>query len=185
MRANRPYHAFSLALHWLVAMLVFGQITLGWWMLSIPKSPPGQRADWFNLHKSIGLTVAALMIVRLAWRRLHRPAPLPQQMPAWQRRAALANHALLYTLLILQPIWGYLGSSFTRYPVRYFGVTLPKWGWDSPALKDLFSALHLGTAWLLALLLALHVGAALKHKLIDRDGVFERMWPFGSSRQPT
>jgi len=175
MGPNRPHHPVSRALHWLVAVLVFGQIALGWWMLSIPKSPPGLRADWFNLHKSIGLTVAALMIARLAWRLRHRPAPL-QGMPAWQRQAAGANHALLYVLLILQPAWGYLGSSFTRYPIRYFGVTLPKWGWDSPALKDLFSAAHLGTAWLLAALIALHVAAALKHKLIDRDGVFERMW---------
>jgi cytochrome b561 len=177
MHPYRPYHSVSLALHWLVAVLVFGQIALGCWMLGIPKSPPGLRADWFNLHKSIGLTVAVLMIVRLAWRWHHRPAPLPQGMPAWQRKAAAANQALLYALLILQPVWGYLGSSFTRYPIKYFGVTLPKWGWDSPALKDLFSALHLGTAWLLAAVLALHVAAALKHRLIDRDGVFERMWP--------
>jgi len=56
-------------------------------------------------------------------------------------------------------------------------VTLPHWGWDSPALKDLFSALHLGTAWLLMAVLAVHIGAALKHLIVDRDGVFQRMWP--------
>lgn len=177
MDPNQAHHPVSRALHWLVAALVLGQIALGWWMLSIPKSPPGLRADWFNLHKSIGLTVAALMIARLAWRWQHRPAPLPQGMPRWQRQAAGANHALLYVLLILQPVVGYLGSSFTHYPIKYFGVTLPNWGWDSPALKDLFSTLHLSIAWLLAALIVLHVAAALKHKLIDRDGVFERMWP--------
>lgn len=184
MDPNRRYHPVSRALHWLVAALVFGQIALGFWMLSIPKSPPGLRADWFNVHKSIGLTVAVLIIARLAWRRRHPPAPLPEAMPAWQRRAAGANHALLYALLILQPTWGYLGSTFTRYPVKYFGLTLPHWGWDSPALKDLFSALHLGTAWLLGAAIALHVAAALKHKLVDRDGVFERMWPATGSAQP-
>jgi cytochrome b561 len=184
MDPSRRYHPVSRALHWLVAALVFGQIALGCWMQSIPKSPPGHRAGWFNLHKSIGLTVAALMIARLAWRRRRPPAPLPAGMPAWQRNAAGVNHALLYALLILQPTFGYLGSTFTRYPIKYFGVALPHWGWDSPALKDLFSALHLGTAWLLAALIALHVAAALKHKLVDRDGVFERMWPASASAPP-
>jgi YVTN family beta-propeller protein len=91
-------------------------------------------------------------------------------MPRWQRNAAHTSHFLLYACLILQPLWGYLGSTFTKYPIKYFGVTLPHWGWDSPALKDLFSALHLGTAWLLMAVLAVHIGAALKHLLVDRDG---------------
>jgi cytochrome b561 len=98
-------------------------------------------------------------------------------MPRWQRNAAHGSHFLLYACLILQPLWGYLGSTFTKYPIRYFGLALPHWGWDSPALKDLFGALHLGTAWLLMAVIAIHVGAALKHLLVDRDGIFQRMWP--------
>jgi cytochrome b561 len=81
----------------------------------------------------------------------------------------------------MQPIIGYLGSSFTPYPIKYFGHSLPQWGWDAPQLKVLFSSLHLGMAWLITLLVALHVGAALKH-LVDRDGVFRRMWPARSLR---
>lgn len=75
------------------------------------------------------------------------------------------------------PLSGYLGSSFTKYPVKYFGLTLPKWGWDAPALKELLSAIHYATVWLFMVLIALHAAAALKHLLLDRDGVFERMWP--------
>ena len=77
-------------------------------------------------------------------------------MASWQRKAAYANHALLYACLILQPIWGYLGSTFTKYPIKYFGVTLPRWGWESDALKELFSALHFATACLLVAVVAVH-----------------------------
>lgn len=178
MDSGARYHPLSIGLHWIVAALVFAQIALGWWMQEIPKNPPGLRADWFNLHKSIGLTVGLLMLLRLAWRFVHPAPQLPQSMPRWQRAAAAASHILLYACLFLQPLWGYLGSSFTRYPVKYFGITLPRWGWDSPVLKDLLSELHLGTAWLLMTVLALHVAAALKHLLVDRDGVFFRMWPW-------
>ena len=182
MASGARYHSVSIALHWIIALLVFGQIALGWWMQEIPKSPPGLRAGWFNLHKSVGLTIGMLMLLRLGW-RLRRPAPpLPETMPRWQVQAARASHFLLYACLIVQPLWGYLGSSFTPYPIKYFGVTLPNWGWDSPALKDLFSALHFGTACLLMALIVLHVAAALKHLLVDRDDVFRRMWPWGAAR---
>ena len=176
MEAPR-YHPVSIALHWIIVLFVLAQLVLGWCMIEIPKNPPGARAWWFNVHKSIGLTIGLLMLARLGWRLRHRAPPLPASMPRWQQNAAQASHFLLYACLILQPLWGYLGSTFTKYPIKYFGLTLPHWGWDSPALKDLFSALHLGTAWLLMAVIAVHVAAALKHLLVDRDGVFQRMWP--------
>lgn len=178
--ASERYGPVAMLLHWGIAALAAAQMTLGWWMLGLPKSPPGLRAGWFNLHKSIGLTILALMLARLAWRLAHRPPPFPPSLPRWRAIAARANHWALYALLIAQPLVGYLGSSFTRYPVRFFGLVLPRWGWDSPALKDLLSALHLGLAWLLAVLVAIHVAAALKH-LADRDGIFERI---GSTKSP-
>ena len=171
------YHSVSITLHWIIALLALAQLALGWWMIGIPKDPPGPRASWFNLHKSIGLTIGALMLLRLGWRIRHPAPPLPASIPSWQKKAAHTSHVLLYACLILQPLWGYLGSSFTRYPIKYFGLTVPHWGWDAPQLKDLFSALHLATAWLLTAVLAVHVAAALKHLLVERDGVFQRMWP--------
>jgi cytochrome b561 len=171
------YHPVSIALHWIIVLLVLAQLALGWWMIDIPKNPPGPRAWWFNAHKSIGMTIGLLMLARLGWRLRRGAPPLPAAMPRWQQNAAHVSHFLLYACVILQPLWGYLGSTFTKYPIKYFGLTLPHWGWDSPALKDLFSALHLGTACLLMAVIAVHVGAALKHLLVDRDGVFQRMWP--------
>jgi len=171
------YGRVAIALHWIIALLVLCQIGLGWWIVDLPKSPPGLRAGWFNLHKSIGLTIGLLMLFRLGWRIGHSPPPLPESTPRWQVRAARISHFLFYAALIVQPVVGYLGSSFTRYPIKYFGVTLPHWGWDAPALKDLCSAVHLGLACLITALVAIHIAAALKHLLVNRDGVFQRMLP--------
>ena len=171
------YDKVAITLHWVVAALVLCQISLGWWMLDLPKSPPGLRAGWFNVHKSIGLTIGLLVLFRLAWRIGHPPPPLPESMPRWQARAARASHFLLYAALIAQPLVGYLGSSFTPYPVKYFGLVLPYWGWDAPALKELCSTVHFGLACLISVLVAIHIAAALKHLLVNRDGVFQRMLP--------
>lgn len=96
---------------------------------------------------------------------------------ARQRTAAKVSHYGLYVCMIAMPLSGYLGSSFTKYPIRYFGHALPRWGWDSPQLKDLMSGIHFVTACIFAALIALHVAAAIKHRYLDRDGVFERMFP--------
>jgi len=79
--------------------------------------------------------------------------------------------------LLMMPMVGFLGSTFSGYPIKYFGITLPPWGYKSDPLKDFFSAVHLGFAWVFMTLIALHTGAALKHLLINRDAVFWRMWP--------
>jgi cytochrome b561 len=171
------YGGVAIGLHWLVAALVLGQLALGWWMLDLPKSPPGLRAGWFNFHKSIGLTIGLLMLARLWWRARHRAPALPASVPRWQVLAARVNHAGLYACLLLMPLSGYLGSVFSGYPVKYFGLVLPQWGWASPGLKQFCSAVHYATVAVLMLLIALHVVAAFKHLLVNRDGVFARMWP--------
>lgn len=171
------YTRTAVVLHWLVAALVFGQLALGWWMIGLPERPPGLQAGWFNLHKSIGLTIALLMLARLWWRARHPAPPLPESIPRWQALAARVNHRLLYACLLLLPLSGYLGSSFSGYPIKYFGIPLPSWGWASPALKEFFSEVHFVTVCVLFALIMLHVAAALKHLLVNRDGVFARMWP--------
>jgi cytochrome b561 len=169
------YGAVAMLLHWGVALLVFAQIWLGWWMLDLPDKA---QAYWFNLHKSIGLTIALLVLARFAWRLRHPPPALPASIPRWRVRAARINHSMLYAALLAQPLAGYLGSSFSGYPIRYFGLLVPGWGWNAPALKELFSAVHLGLSYLISVLVLLHIAAALKHLLIDRDGVFQRMLPW-------
>jgi cytochrome b561 len=171
------YTNVAVTLHWLIAALVVTQLILGWWMIDIPKQPVGVRAFWFNLHKSIGMTIALLVVVRIIWRFRHPAPPLPPTVPAWQRRAAATSHVLLYACLLGMPLVGFLGSTFSGYPIKYFGLTLPQWGFKSASLKDFFSAVHLSLAWVFMTLITLHAGAALKHLLHNRDGVFWRMWP--------
>src|SRR5512135_1387415 len=103
MPSPQRYTRFAVALHWIVAIVVFAQFALGWLMQEIAKEPPGPRASAFNVHKSVGLVIFALMLVRIAWRLSHPPPALPP-MPRWQARAALANHLLLYALLVVMPL---------------------------------------------------------------------------------
>ena len=127
MQPSERYTWTAIALHWLIAVAVIVQFKWGWWMQDIPKLPPGPRVDAYNLHKSVGLTILALMMMRLLWRWRH-PAPALPPMPDWQRRLAHANHWVLYAALFVMPVAGYLGSVFSGYPVKYFGMTLPAWG---------------------------------------------------------
>jgi len=166
----------AVLLHWLVAALVVVQVAWGWAMQEIPKHPLGPRAEAFNLHKSIGLTILALMLVRLGWRLRHPPPPLPA-MPRWQSMLARGNHALLYAALLAMGIAGYLGSVFSGYPVKVFGLVVPAWGWKDEAIKAAMSAIHLVTSWVLVAAIALHVAGAFKHALTGGDGVLERMLP--------
>jgi cytochrome b561 len=179
-RASR-YTTTAIVLHWLIAAGAVTMIGLGWWMISIPKDPPGARLTAFNLHKSIGITIFMLMVARLTWRLAHRPPPLPP-MPRWQARAARANHALLYACLLLMPIAGFTASSFSGRPIVYFGHPLPMFFARNDAIAQAFYAVHLTVSWILVAAIAVHVAAAIKHQFIDRDSLIRRMglWPRGS-----
>ena len=168
------YTRTAIALHWLIALAVIVQFCWGWWMQGVPKQPAGMRADAFNLHKSVGMTILMLMSVRLLWRWGHPPPAFPA-MPKWQAALAHVVHATLYAVLLLHPLSGYLGSVFSGYPVKLFGMTLPAWGHNDPALKNFFSASHFVTSWVLLAAVTLHVAGALKHALVDRDGLLARM----------
>jgi len=175
--APTRYDGVAIALHWLMALAIIAELVLGWWMLDIPKLPAGVRAGWFNLHKSIGLTLGLLLILRLFWRLRHGAPPLAASVPQWQVRAAHTNHMLMYLCLVALVVAGYLGSTFSGYPIRWFGVVVPGWGWKDDAIKDLMSAVHYWASWMLMTLLVLHVVATLKHALFDHDGTLARMLP--------
>jgi len=177
--SDSRYTPTAAALHWLIAALVLGMIVFGWSMQVIPKIPVGPRVNAYNLHKSIGLTVLGLMVLRLAWRATH-PAPALPPMPQWQSRTARVVHALLYFCLFVQPLTGYLGSAFSGYPVKIYGLVLPAWAPRNDWLKDAMSIVHLGNSVILVSVIALHVAGALKHAFVDRDGLVRRMWPWGA-----
>jgi cytochrome b561 len=175
MRSSDRYTRTAIVLHWLIAAIVVFVFAWGWWMQQIPKQPPGFRADAFNLHKSLGLTVMLLMFVRLGWRMTHRPPPLPP-MPSWNARLAHANHAVMYVALFVLTIGGYLGSAWSGYPVKFFGIVLPAWSGNQPLLKDLASDVHLIASWVLGVAFVLHVAGTVKHAVVDRNGMLARMW---------
>jgi cytochrome b561 len=133
----------------------------------------GPRVDAFNLHKSCGLVILALMLFRLGWRIGHPAPPLPA-MPRWQATLAGATHVTRDVARIAMPVSGYLGSVFSGYPVKFFGVTLPSWGPKSVPLKDLMSTIHLTVSWLLAVATLLHIAGAAKHGFAA-DGLLARM----------
>lgn len=169
------YAGAMIALHWLIAVGIIGLLALGLYMVGLPKGLP-LKATLLNLHKSVGLTVFLLVLLRIMARvAFHRP-PLPPMRP-WQRAAARTTQGLLYVAMVGMPVCGYLGSSFNRYGTRFWGMALPKWGWDDAGLRELFFGLHEALGYLLIFLIVLHVAGALKHQLIDRDNLLARMLP--------
>jgi cytochrome b561 len=163
-------------MHWAIAAAVVGLIVLGWWMQTIPKQPVGPRADAYNLHKSIGLAALLLMAVRLAWRASHRPPELPP-LPRWQAHAAVGVHLLLYAVMFIAALSGYIGSATSGYPVKFFGWVLPSWVGAHDAVKDACSVVHLVSNWVLVAAIGAHVAATIYHQWGLRDGLLWRMWP--------
>ena len=169
------YTRSAIVFHWIVAILALIMIGLGLFMTGVPKGSP-DRAFYFNLHKSIGLTTALIVIARLWWRAGHPPPALPATMPGWEVQAAKINHALLYLCLIVMPLSGFAATQFTKYGVVYFGLfKIPPMGPQNKVMYDLLQGVHGVTAVLLITLIVIHVLAAFKHLLIDRDKVFQRM----------
>jgi cytochrome b561 len=174
---DQRYTRTAMTLHWLIAILLVSQFAFGWYLSEIPRGVPA-RGYFVNLHKSFGMLIAVLIVLRLAWRLSHKPPPLPNTLPRWQQRAAAASHYLLYALMVLMPLSGYLGSNFSKHGVNFFNVIkFAPWGPDHKLLYTLFNQTHLISSWLLLALVVLHVAAALKHWLVDHDAIFFRMLP--------
>jgi cytochrome b561 len=175
------YGRAAIALHWLIAVLIFAQIAFGWFLEQIPRGAP-MRGFYVNLHKSTGLTIALLIVFRLVWRLTHMPPQLPSFVPAWERVASRVNHLALYACMLVMPSSGYVASNFSKYGVKLFNVILlPPWGIDDKRIYAVFNGLHVATSYLLVGLIALHVCAAVRHAF-RRDGVLARMLPSRSSR---
>jgi cytochrome b561 len=169
-RYGRP----AIFLHWALALLIVFMTSLGWYMMTVEDEPGGER--WFDLHKSVGLIVGALVLARVLWRLFHKPAPLPAGTPRWQVALSHATHWGLYLLMIAIPTTGLLGASYSRAGLAFFGTALPRWVTPARATAHQLFELHETLVWVLVALVALHVAAALKHLLVDRDEVFGRMW---------
>jgi len=171
--AARRYGGVAIGFHWLLALMIFVSFGVGWYMSDLPMSPT--RLKLFNWHKWAGVTILALSVLRLAWRLTHRP-PADPSGPRWQQSAAHVTHWALYALFFLVPLAGWAYSSAAGFPVVWFGVLpLPDFVSPDKALADLMKERHAILAWTLGGLVLLHIGAALKHQFVDRDGLLDRM----------
>lgn len=159
-------------LHWLIAPLLAVMAALGWYMMSIEKLP--ESGWYFDLHKSLGIGMFALIVLRLLWRITHPPQPLPARVPAWQVRVASVTQRLLYVLMVAVPCAGISGAVLSEDGLALFGVPLPRLAANHD-VSELFFTVHGVLIWGLIGLVVVHVAGALKHLLIDRDGVFRRM----------
>ena len=180
--ASARSHTVAMLLHWLMALVIIGMIAVGFFMEDI--TPIGLRVQIYQLHKSLGLTILLLALVRLAWRLSHRAPALPVQMPAWEKLAARLSHVALYAFMIVMPLtgWLYISTSSSTYPTLYFGLfEVPKLAFFSDAsrkdMHNLFGGAHELLAFGAIALISVHVAAALKHHFIDRDDVLTRMLP--------
>ncbi len=171
--ANQYTHV-ARVLHWLIAGMIVVQFVLA--NLAEETDSKLQQLILLANHKSVGITILLLAIARFGW-RLKNPAPaLPEGMAQWQRIASQVSHYSLYALLIVLPLSGWMMSSASAYPVSWFNlVQLPDLVAADPAMKERFEALHGALAWLLFLLAAIHIAAAIKHAVIDRDGLLRRI----------
>jgi cytochrome b561 len=169
------YSGVAIGLHWLLALMIVVAFSVGLYMADLPVSP--SRIKLFSYHKWAGVTILALSALRLLWRLSHRP-PADVPMPAWQAQAAHLTHWALYALFFAVPLAGWAYSSAAGFPVVWFGVLpLPDFVPVSKPLAETLKEAHELLAWALAALVVLHVAGAVKHRLIDKDGLLQRMLP--------
>lgn len=170
------YSVVSLILHWLIALLVVTQILL----ITAHDSTHGPISrEFLILHKSVGLSILMLTLVRILWRVFNPAIPLPTAMPRWQKLLARASHVAFYVLLIALPLTGWAASSATGREIQWFGLfqwPLLPIGGGKPVANQLMDVHE----WLVKgvyVVLALHIAGALKHQFLDRDNVLHRMIP--------
>jgi cytochrome b561 len=179
-KSTQAYGRVASLLHWLIGLALLGQITFGFLLDEIaPRGTPA-RAGVINLHKSLGIVLAVLIVLRLGWRLRHRPPAWPASMSVWQGRAASIGHATLYACMLTMPISGYIASNFSKHGIKFFGIALRPWGPDLPWVYAGFNLVHVGTAWVFTLLIAGHVLLAAQHALLERNGLLARISPWAA-----
>jgi cytochrome b561 len=195
IQTSTRYTKTAIILHWLIAFFIFGMFALGWYMADLPKDAPKDMAHdlfdlgiytwqsaeaisprnfYFNLHKSLGITILALIALRILWRITHRPPAMLTSYKAWETKLANGTHHLLYLLMATVPLTGLIMAMYGKYGVKWFGLSFIS-GTDNKPLRDFFEGAHESIGIVLLVAVAIHVAGALKHKLIDKDETSKRM----------
>ena len=188
------YTKTAIILHWLIGLLLLAMLAFGIWMHELPKElkvesldlfnwglytvvfsePTSLRTFYFNLHKSIGVTLLALIVFRVYWRLSHPAPDYPATLKSWEKKLADLTQKAMYLLMVAMPVSGVLMATYSKFGIKWFGLTLIE-GLDQPELRDLFKEAHEMIGMTLLALIVLHVAAAIKHKVIDKDEVMKRM----------
>ncbi len=192
---NNHYTKTAIVLHWLIGIAILAMFGLGWYMSELPKDAPkamafdlfdfgiynwqlteevSPRTFYFNLHKSIGVTLLGLIVLRIIWRITHRPPALLDSLSAAEKKLATAGHHALYLLMILVPVTGVLMALYSKYGLKWFCTDLFA-GLDNPAMRDTFKEAHELLGVVMLVVIIVHVLGAIKHKFIDKDGTMDRM----------
>jgi len=183
------YNTVAIILHWVIALGILVQIVMGFAMMHLTL-PILLKFQLYQLHKSIGITVLLAVPLRIIWRVLHRPPALPTEMPVLERRAAAGTHVGLYAFMLALPLTGWALVSVSPYNIPTVLYGLIPWP-DMPVLATLadkniadsiISFVHSRLAFMLIAVLALHIGAALRHQFLLRDGILRRMLPILRAR---
>ncbi len=185
------YNRTAMILHWLVAALLLVNVVYG---LEAANADDAHVRPLIDMHKSIGLTLLGLVLLRILWRLGHKPPPLPRAYPAYERKGAHLAHFLLYAVMLLLPLTGYIHDSAWKlaasHPIELYGlVSFPRIGFienlpagPKEAMHSAFGAAHVWLGYALYALFAVHVAAVLKHHAIDHEAELSRMLPGGSQR---
>jgi cytochrome b561 len=167
------YSKVAITLHWLMAVMIIGNLAGGFLHDFVP-TEGGQRAAVMGLHKSFGLTIIALALVRLGWRLANAPPPLPAYFTSGERLLAKAAHGVFYALMCMLPLSGWVAADRNDRPLAFFGLPVPKFGVDK-ATGSAANEMHEYLGWAMLALLALHIIGIIKHKVMDRDNLMPRM----------
>ncbi|MBV8061306.1 MAG: cytochrome b/b6 domain-containing protein [Alphaproteobacteria bacterium] len=178
------YNVVAKTLHWLIGLAILGMLALGWIMTDMPNTDPA-KFSLFQLHKSIGVSILLLALVRIGWRLTHAAPALPATAKPWEIKLAHGTHYLLYALMIIMPITGWVVISTSTFKLRTLLFSIVPWPAipylgdleNKKEIHDLFGDAHGIIAYVIAAFVALHAAAALKHHFINRDDILLRMAP--------
>ena len=192
---SNQYTKTAKILHWLIALGIFGMFALGWFMSDIPKEAAKQsvfdifdlgifhwtsaeevspRSFYFNVHKSFGVTIFALIIIRILWRLSHTPPALLASYKAIERKLANGAHRLLYLLMLILPLSGVIMAVYSKYGIKWFGIDFIK-GLDNNPMREIFKSAHEIIGLVMIAIIVIHILGALKHQFIDKDETMDRI----------
>ncbi len=195
IQTSSSYTKTAVVLHWLIAIFIVLMFVLGFFMADIPKEGPKQsaydllnlgiytwqlseevtaRTFYFNLHKSLGISIFALIALRIIWRVTHKPPAFLSSYKAIERKVATGTHHLLYSLMVFVPLSGLVTGITSKYGLKWFGIDLVE-GLANKPVHEASAGVHEVLNFILLALIVLHVAGALKHKFIDKDGTMNRM----------